>query len=153
MLTPKPFVQLACVCEKALVEPDNVASLIRVVDTYTVDPPAVELPPNVGVALPLTVVVSLKSGDVVGEHGVGLRLVNPNGDASTVGQWALIFNGGEHGVNIQIAFSLHSPTYGLYWFDVLWGDELLSRIPLRVKPRTSEPAAGPVESTETVMIP
>jgi hypothetical protein len=63
MANPKPFVQAACICEKVLVEPDKVASLIRVVDTYFLE---LANPPNVEARLDLTIFVSLKSGDVTG---------------------------------------------------------------------------------------
>ena len=66
MANPKPFVQAACICEKVLVEPDKVASLIRVVDTYFLERPKEPLPPNVEARLDLTIFVSLKSGDVTG---------------------------------------------------------------------------------------
>lgn len=33
MPSPKPFVQVACVCEKVLRESDSVPSLIRILDT------------------------------------------------------------------------------------------------------------------------
>ncbi|MEO7270387.1 MAG: hypothetical protein ABIX28_05585 [Vicinamibacterales bacterium] len=142
---PKPFVQTACVCEKVLVESDGVPSLIRIVDTYTVELP-MELPPGYKTATDLTVFVSLKSGDVVGEHEIGLRLNGPDGKARPVRRWPVRLNGQEHGANVRIAFTLTSPEYGLYWFDVLWGDEVLTRVPFRLKAKT--PAAPSGEPTE-----
>jgi hypothetical protein len=145
-VTPKPFVQIACACEKVLHERDNVASLIRVVDTYTLDAPKA-LPPGIKAVIALTLFVSLKAGDVVGEHEIGLSLTKPDGTVSAVGSRSLRFGGGETGVNLQVGFEMESPALGLYWFDVLWGEEVLTRIPLRLKPKISgEPSP---ESTET----
>jgi hypothetical protein len=147
-VAPRPFVQLACVCEKVLIEPDSVPSLIRVVDTYTIDDPA-GLPGGLKAAMPLTIFVSLKSGDVVGEFDVGLRFVQPNGKAHPVRTWPMEFKGNEGGVNLKVDFSLGEPAEGLCWFDVLWGDDVLTRIPLRMKfRRTPKPTAGPTESAE-----
>jgi hypothetical protein len=128
-----------------LVEPDNVATLVRVVDTYTL--PDV-LPP--GIQFPLTIFVSLKSGEVVGDFEVGLRLNSPEGKDQPVGRWPVEFRGGEHGANLRIDFGLANPQSGLYWFDVLWGDEILTRIPLRVRTVTaSESTAAAVSPSET----
>src|SRR5258708_6475787 len=115
MSAPKPFVQAACICEKVLVEPDNVASLIRVVDTYFIEMP----PANIKAALDLTLFVSLKSGDVVGEYEIGLRLISPDKKDQPVRRWPVEFLGGEAGVNVKVAFIMPTPEFGLYWFDVL----------------------------------
>ena len=147
--TPKPWVQFACVCEKALREPDNVASLIRIVDTYYLD--RVPLPAEIArkAALPLTIAVSLKSGDVVGEHELDLRFTPPDGQITPIQKWPVRFDGNESGVNLIMEFALGTPEFGLYWFDVLWGEEVLTRIPLRVKPRVPDASN---ESTESAML-
>ena len=148
-MPPKPYVQVACVCEKALLESDGVVSLIRVVDTYIMDAPSA-LPSGVGVAVNLTVVVMLKSGEAVGEHQVEIRLTGPDGISNALGSWAVILNGGEHGANVKIDVGIASNKYGLYWFDVMWGDEPLTRIPLRLKPRAEVTTAEAVAPTETM---
>jgi hypothetical protein len=152
----KPWVQFACVCEKVLREPDNVASLIRIVDTYNLDvppefPKGFELPPGIsgGWALPLTIAVSLKSGDVSGEYEIGLRLTRPSGQQTPIRKWPAVFRGGEAGVTLVMAFVLESPTSGLYWIEVLWFSEVLARIPLRINPKI---AAAQDESTENAQI-
>lgn len=145
--TAKPWVQFACICEKALREPDNVPSLIRIVDTYYIDPfPTEELPSELAEwALPLTIAVSLKSGDVTGAHELTLRLVRPSGAPVVIRKWPVEFKGDEAGVNLLMSFALNKPEFGLHWFEVVWGEELLARIPLRVKPRVPEAST---ESTE-----
>ena len=47
--------------------------------------------------------------------------------------WPVVLNGGEHGANLRVQFRLLAPKIGLYWFDVLWGDEPLTRIPFRLE--------------------
>lgn len=132
--SPKPWVQAACICEKVLVEQDRVASLIRVVDTYTLSVPE-SIPDGWKPKTDLTAFVALKSGDAEGQFEVGLRLVDPNGKASPIRKWPIELRGGEHGANLKVEFNLLEPVMGLYWFDVLWTDgELLTRIPFRLKP-------------------
>ncbi len=150
MPTPKPFVQIACVCEKVLIEPDNVPSLIRVVDTYTLNTPT-EPPPGFKTGAKLTAYVSLKSGDVIGNFEVGLRLIPPDGKGHPVKKWPTEFRGNEHGVNMKIEFTLEDPQFGLYWFDVLWGDDVLTRIPFRLRTKPAEePTGETVAPNETV---
>ena len=138
---PKPLVQVACVCERVLREHDGVASLIRIVDTYTVEPPPAGNP-----VLPLTIFLSFKSGEVAGEHTISIRIIKPDGAVGPSRQWPLLFNGGEQGSSLQLGFVLEPPEIGLYWFDVLWtDDEVLARIPLRVQFKKPVPPIGPNE--------
>jgi hypothetical protein len=146
---PKPFVQIACICEKVLVEPDNVPTLIRVVDTYFLDL-LENAPPGIQVGLPLTAFVSLKSGDVVGEFEVGLQLTAPDSEERPIRMWPVEFRGAENGVNMKVAFTLANPKLGLYWFDVLWGEEVLTRIPFRLKAKPTEPKNDVVAPSEIV---
>ena len=147
----KPFVQIACICEKALLEADGVPSLIRIVDTFTLTHPT--HPPaglSVEAMLPLTIFISLKSGQVKGEHTIGLRINQPDGNAGPLRQWKIDFMGGEHGANARIEFALTAPMSGLYWFDVLWGEEVLTRMPLRLNIREEESTDAKDAPTQTV---
>src|SRR4051812_46351347 len=149
--TARPHVQIACVCEKVLIESDNVPSLIRVVDTYTLAMPSQELvPPHIMMGVDLIAFVSLKSGDVVGEFEVGLRLNLPDNSDRPIRKWRTDFKGGEAGVNLKIAFTLPNPALGMYWFDVLWGDDILTRIPFRLKASDPPPTDVSAVSTESV---
>lgn len=142
MANTKPYVAVACVCEKVLLESDGVASLIRVVDTYHLQMPetAPELPTNVKAVVELTAFVSVKSGDVIGQHEIGLVLRMPDGKSTPRQKWPVVLNGGEHGANLKMDFRLpQPPQLGLYWFDVLWADDILTSIPFRLK--LAEPKA------------
>jgi hypothetical protein len=145
MPNTKPYVAVACVCEKAIVEPDNVTSLIRIVDTFYVQIPAAPLPPGVGGVVSLTVFVSIKSGDVTGEHEVSLVLRQPTGKSEQTQKWLVVLTGGEQGANLKVDFNLglkgETADFGLYWFDVLWGGEVLTSIPLKLI--RAEPTVAP----------
>jgi hypothetical protein len=146
----KPLVQIACICEKVLIEPDNVPTLVRVVDTITMQPPRDVPSPATPTGVQLTIFVALKSGDVAGDFEVGLRLKSPEGKDHPLRKWPVELRGGEHGANLRVDFLLQDPQFGLYWFDVLWGDETLTRIPLRLRRSTaSESSADAVAPSET----
>jgi hypothetical protein len=132
MPSPKPLVQVACVCEKVLVEPDGVPTLVRIVDTYNLRISS-EKPVPEGAGVNLTAFVSVKSGEAIGEFEIGIRLKDPEGKLRAPRMWPVVLNGGEQGANLKIDFILLSPMNGLYWFDVLWREEVLTSIPFRIK--------------------
>lgn len=155
MANTKPYVAAACVCQAVLIEPDNVASIIRIVDTYHLQIPEMPAglpPPGVRVAVNLTAFISIKSGDVTGQYEVGLLLRQPNGKSLEAQRWPVVLTGGEQGANLKIDFHLVGrepsapPDLGLYWFDVLWGEEVLTSIPFRLK--RAEPTAAPASPSK-----
>lgn len=131
MSNPKPWVNVAAFCEKVLIERDGVVSAIRIIDTITVlESP----PPPAGLALPVSAIVVLKSGDVVvGESHVSLVLEEPDGTRKPFPEkFPVIFLGAEQGVNVVANFALPAQKFGLYWVEIIWNDELLTRIPLKL---------------------
>lgn len=139
MANTKPFVAAAYFCEQILEERDNVLSAIRIVDTYTITPPTpgTVMPPDAPFGFVVVRgLISLKSGDVVGNGRVGLIMHKPTGEVVTLspeGGWPAMMQGGEHGFNIRLNFGLGVKNFGLLWFDVTWNGEVLTRIPLRLK--------------------
>jgi hypothetical protein len=132
-----PYVTAALLCEKVLVERDNVATFVRVVDRFAVPKFAGPIPP--GVQLPqqtiqATLVILLKSGDLgAGSHKVGIRLQKPDLTYAPENSLAMFFQGGDdNGAIIAMPIMLAAPEEGLYWFDVLFEGSLLTRVPLRV---------------------
>lgn len=131
----KPYVALACICEKMLQDKDGVASLIRIVDTYSLNIPP-DAPKDVVPAFEVICVVSLKSGDLVGSFNK-LQIVSnaSDGERKNMSEKPIptVFNGGAHGLNVRLNLTVVVKKFGLFWFDVMWGDEILTRIPLDVK--------------------
>ena len=130
-----------------LVEPDKVASVIRIVDTYFLEIPPDPLPPGLTPMINLTAFIALKSGDVVGNFDVGVRLRRPEETKEgEIRKWHVEFRGEESGVHLRIEFVVKEPKLGLYWWDVLWGDDVLTRIPFRLKakePVSTDDAVAP----------
>jgi hypothetical protein len=73
MPNTKPLVAVATLCEQILEEKDGVVSVIRVVDTYHVEPPK-DLPAGKVAVIALKLLLSLKSGDLTGSHEVRVAL-------------------------------------------------------------------------------
>jgi hypothetical protein len=138
-----PLVQVATVCEAALVEQDNVLSAIRMVDTFWLSPPQgapADVVPSVG----LTLLIALKSGDVIGDREIRIVLRRPDGQTTDVWRGMRTFRGGEHGTNLRIQTAVATRELGLFWFDVMDGESLLTSIPFKLilgPPPTHQPTA------------
>jgi hypothetical protein len=134
-----PFVQTACVAESVLIEPDGVASAVRIIDTFTVhEPPG--MPANMKPATTVTFLITLKSGAVKGESELDLILREPSGKTKPLGSRPIVLEGGIHGANLKFNLNVLGLQYGEpYWLDVLWGAKgkqnktLLTSVPFRFK--------------------
>ena len=131
--TGGPYVQMALLCERVLQEKDNVLSVIRAIDRFTItaagqNPPA-EMPPG---AINAMLVVTLKSGDMRGRFNI--RVVPRSPSLKTMPEIAagVLLEGGDRGVNFLAEVHMAVTEEGLYWFDVYLEDQLLTRIPMRV---------------------
>ena len=141
MANTKPFVQIACFCENVLEDKDKVISAIRIVDTYYLGfptvPEGVIVPEGMKPVLDLTGVIGLKSGDLRGSYNIKLVMRKPTGErleVSPKGGWPIVLNGGAHGFNLRMKskIALAPSEMGLFWFDVLFGEELLTSMPLNL---------------------
>lgn len=129
-----PYLSTAVLCEKVLAEKDGVVSLIRIIDRLIVtasgpEPPE-KMPP---MSFTTTAFLSFKSGFAKGSNTVKLLLRDPS--SNQVGPETLLpvfLEGDERGTNTTLNVTLQLKEEGLYWFDVLLGDRLVTRIPLRV---------------------
>lgn len=132
-----PHLAAAFLCEKILIERDNVPTFVRVVDRFSVPvfsgklPPGVQLPQQI---LQCTLVVSLKAGDLgAGKQTIRIKLQKPDGSYLPENVSQVFFNGGEdNGTLLALPIALGAPDEGLHWFDVYWEQQLLTRIPMRV---------------------
>lgn len=147
MANTQPFVALACFCENVLEDKDGVLSAIRVVDTYTLPPlpEGAELPNGLRGVILLNGLITLKSGDVVGNGVISVVMHKTNGEQSVVGKWPMALKGEEYGATLRLQMPLGVKNFGLIWFDVLWNDALLTRIPLKLQPASQPEATAPSE--------
>jgi hypothetical protein len=137
-----PYVQVAALCERVLTEADGVLSLIRIVDVIThtergPDPPR-EMPE---VRYPLTLVLTLKAGTARGRHDVTITPELPSGETRQPFTTTVQMEGAGRGTNIVMQMNIPYTLEGLYWFNVRFGEHILTRLPLQV--RYSRTATGP----------
>jgi hypothetical protein len=145
-------VQVAAICENTLEEKDNVISAIRIVDKFTIEEPT-EISEGETAALPLKVLVMLKSGSVRGEKDVLIVMEKPSGKRANAARAKVVFGGDETGVNLRATIPVPLSGEGVYWLDVLVEETVLTRIPFRIayskKPTTpdGQPPAPASEPT------
>lgn len=128
-----PYIAVAAICEKILVEKSDLLSCIRIVDkVHVVVPPSLPDPlPRIPVQV--NALIALRSGGFVGKKMIQLNLINPAGDSTaSMESFPAVFDGGETGINLVLELTLHIQTEGVYTFDVLLDGELITRIPQRI---------------------
>jgi hypothetical protein len=128
-----PYLSAAVICERVLEEKDGVVTLVRLIDRFTItlqgpEAPAT-LPPT---PISLIAVVWLRSGEARGSYTLKLRPELPSGQTLDAAQLTVHLEGEERGTRSVFTLNLVAEQEGLYWFDVLLGDTLLTRIPFRI---------------------
>lgn len=128
-----PFVSVAAICEKVLEDKENVLSLIRLVDTITINVQGQTSPTEMpAINLPITIVVCLKSGGARGSHQLSLESETPDGATTQAHSQTVLFRGQEVGVNNIFRIQMGCRLEGVYWFNVVLDGRRLTRIPLRI---------------------
>jgi Family of unknown function (DUF6941) len=127
-----PYLNAAVICEKVLQEKDETLSIIRMIDRFNVTVSALGSPENLPpIPLNLAVLISLKSGKAKGRSTVKLRIEMHSGLKLPDQLLPVLFEGEDRGVNLILNLNLVIDQEGVYWFDVLLEEQLLTRIPLR----------------------
>jgi len=128
-----PFLQMAVFCEKVLQEKDNVLSAIRIVDRFT-QSTSVEGAPDImpPFTIGVSILIGFKSGDVKGKWELKLKPIAPSGQELPGFAGPIFFEGEERGANVVIQYGLTAKEEGIYWFDIMLNDKLLTRMPLRI---------------------
>lgn len=142
-----PYVQAALICEKALQEKDGVLTLVRIVDRVThsaTGPNAPEKMPTI--TYPMVIVVMLKSGAAKGTFPIRVDLEPPTMQRQRGPIFTVYLEGEDRGQNLILNLNVPLQEPGLYWFDVVFDERRLSRIPLRVLYTRTTPSQPPSPS-------
>ena len=126
-----PSLRIAAVCERVLEEKDGSLSLIRLIDRLVItaegtDVPT-ELPPG---QVPLTALMSWING--LGSYEAKVRVNMPDGSLIESATLPFYLDSLDKVQNHIVRMTLPVKRAGVYWFDFLLGDEVKSRVPLRV---------------------
>lgn len=135
----RPYLIAALLCDRVLQEENGTVSIIRLADRLGYQ--TMGLPEGTKPGMQLQGLVAVKSGPVTGNHVIKVFIENPNGKRQEILAYPVTFMGKDHGQNIIMNLAFGIEVDGLYWFDVVLDDEVLTRIPLTI---VQEPA-GPKE--------
>ena len=128
-----PYLNVAILCERVLIEGNGLFSPIRILDRMTVTrlpgtPTDTEPPP-----VSLTYMVMFRVGNVRGQHQVAVRLRTPSGlRQADITQTVLFEGDDERGVTTLVPMNLKLTEPGLYWFELLLDGDMVTKTPLRV---------------------
>jgi len=117
-------------------EKDGSLSVIRITDKLTYK--LVGMPPGYKPMASISGLVALKSGPVTGDHTLRIIAERPSGDRKEVFSFPLKLVGKEQGQNIILNITIGIDEDGLYWFDVVFDDDVLTRIPLIIAKQPEE---------------
>jgi hypothetical protein len=124
-----PHLFIAAFCEKVLIEANQIVSLIRLVDRFTVSGTAAEMSPA---TLNMYLVVGFKSGFIRGKQTIRVVPTSPTGREMAPVEFPQLFEGDDRGNMIAAEMNFLAQEEGLYWFDVTCDSVPITRIPLRV---------------------
>ena len=128
----RPYLATAIFCEKVLHEKDGVLSAIRIVERINVSAGAGAPDEMPSVPVQLTALLMFKSGFMRGKGTVTLTPQSPSVKRMPEAKFPALFEGEDRGVNLVVNVGLQAEEEGLYWFDVCFEQELVTRMPLRV---------------------
>jgi hypothetical protein len=126
----RPFVQVAAICQTPMQETNGLFSVVRIMDRVPVFGVTDEMKPQ-GLNM-LSLVVILKAGEMSGKYTLHIIPQKPSGQRLPPISTQVLFERDERGVVLTIPVPLVADEEGLYWFDVMLQEDLLTRIPLRV---------------------
>lgn len=129
-----PYLQAAFLCERILQEADGVVSAIRIVDRIDaqVADDLPEVPPP-SVPVNLTLFMSFRSGQAREIDDLSIVMEEPSGLKRESMTHSVLFEGGEdRGSNIIVPLAMMADQEGIYWFNVLLRQRLITRVPIRV---------------------
>lgn len=134
-----PHLTAALICERVLNEQDGVSSVIRMIDRvfFAADEDGEPIDPK----YPFMLFVNFKSGSARGSYTIGIEMEKPSGERLPLLTAPVLLEGEERGVNLILQVMFEPDQQGLYWYDVLFQGNRVTRIPLRVVYQ-SRPTAG-----------
>jgi len=129
-----PYLQIACFCEKVIEDKRGVLSIIGIIDTLTSEATGTEAPEEMPpVTRQLHLVLALKSGTARGRYQIKITPELPSGLCLDPVILTAHMEGGERGTNIIANMPFTFSLEGLYWFIIHLNNELLTKMPFRVK--------------------
>lgn len=127
-----PYLSIAAVCDRVLIEENGIASLIRVVDRFKFNAPR-DTPPDAAMSIESNMFFRFNWGAFRGSMILRVDQVAPDGSRIEGPDQTLEYQEGSSGVQLRIAFSFVAPMPGLYWMEAFLDGALITRLPIQVE--------------------
>jgi hypothetical protein len=125
-----PYLQLATICERHILEADGALTLFRIIDRFTVQGTTPEMPLT---TIQFMVVISFRSGDFRGTLDLKLKIVDPSVNPLQEISIPMLLEGPEERATQMFGnVTLALKEQGLYWIIVELDKEEKTRIPVRI---------------------
>lgn len=131
---PRPYVTAALLCEKVIQEKDESITIVRIADRLQYRLEGQSLPAGVRPMVNIQGLVSIKSGPVTGDHEIKIFAERPSGERKEVMALPVKLLGNDQGQNIILNLGIGVDQDGLYWLEVMFDGEVLTRCPLMITP-------------------
>ncbi len=132
MPNQKPLVTAALFCDDVIIGADGSPTIVRIVDRGSIEIPP-QLPANAEPTFRITAFFAVKSGELRGDHEFTIVVRRPDGKSSALpDKWKVHLDGDETGANLKVTLGLPAALFGLYWLELTWQGEVLSRTPFKL---------------------
>lgn len=133
-----PYLAAAFFCESTIEDKqDGALTAVRIIDTITfqIDPSAPDDFPSETKRLPVPVsgILSFKTGDSPGDHTIRLVAQSPSGKSQTILEKVVPFTlQPQGGANIRLNQVIQVKQGGLFWIHVFLDGKQVTRMPLMI---------------------
>jgi hypothetical protein len=128
----EPYLKCGVICEQVLTEQDNVLSLIRIVDRFTITITGREPPDQLPQGIKIMTIVMCWTGGL-GTHEAAFNIQSPGGETQPSPQsWSFNLDALNRSHSIILKLPVQIRRQGVYWIQFILNSEVKSRIPFQV---------------------
>jgi hypothetical protein len=138
-----PYIRIATLCEALIEERDGLWTVVRMLDRMTRHAVGPQAP---GEMEPFTVsthlALHIDTGEARGNHEIAIRLEAPSGLSEQLLATTVTLESADRGVRFHFPGQIAVTSAGLYWFIILFDNQVLTRVPLRILYERLTPGAA-----------
>jgi hypothetical protein len=128
----EPYLKYGVICERVMQEKDDVISLIRIVDKFTITITGREPPDQLPEAVKVFTIVMCWAGGL-GTHEATFNIQTPGGEVQPSPQsWSFNLDALNRSHSIIVTLPVRITKPGIYWVQFVLNSEVKSRIPFQV---------------------
>jgi hypothetical protein len=128
----EPYLKYGVICEQVLAEKDDVLSLIRIVDKFTITITGKEPPDQLPEGIKVMTIAMCWAGGL-GTHEAAFNIQSPGGEIQPSRQsWSFNLDALNRSHGIIVRLPVQIKRAGVYWIEFVLNGEVKSRSPFQV---------------------